>query len=238
MSPAPAQKPLILAFELALGIFGGIKTAFLEYIAAAAAKSPDATALPSALFVLFCARGIIELIFGLEHYEPAIRLLQAMGPVTALIVYDGFVTYFTFVLRLDRAVRRVALGRIPLTVVIDYLLIRGWGAPGAVVALGLSNLYNLGCYLCLIRRTLGPLGLARVAYKPLLINGCFALLLWPMREWNVFPAMGVAGVGYAILLWVFRELNRQRLQQMGLLQSRPGEPSSPEPSADEENKAE
>ena len=195
-------------------------------------------ALPSGLFVLFCARGIIELIFGLQHYEPSVRFLQAMGPVTALIIYDGFVTYFAFALHLDRSVRRVALVRIPLTVVIDYLLIKEFSAPGAVVALGLSNLYNLGCYLFLIRRTLGPLGLVRVARKPLLINGCFALLLWPIREWNVFPAMAAAAAGYAGLLWVFRELSRQRLQQVGLLRSHAGESSSEEPLTDEEKKAE
>ncbi len=194
-------------------------------------------ALPSGLFVLFCARGIIELIFGLQHYDSSVRLLQAMAPVTALLIYDSFVTYFAFVLHLDRAVRRVALGRIPLTVIIDYLLIKGWGAPGAVVALGLSNLYNLGCYLLLIRRTLGPLGLMRLARKPLLINGCFALLLWPMGEWNLFLAMGVAGVGYAILLWVFRELSRQRLQQMGLLRSHARESPSSGPWTDEANRA-
>jgi len=195
-------------------------------------------ALPTGIFIAFCARGIIDLVYGLERYEESVHLLRGFGLVAIVMICDAFVTYFAFVLRLERAVRRVALTRIPLNVAASALLIYFWGAMGGVVACGLSSVYNLTACAFLVRRQLGALGLLRVMGKPLLVNACFALLLWPMRSWNILAAVAVAGAGYALLLWVFRELGRQQLEQMGLLRSQERESSAAESPEDEEKKAE
>jgi len=174
-------------------------------------------AMPMGVFLVVCAPGIIDLIFTREEFGPSVPLLRALGPVAALLVYDTFITYFAFVLKLERSVRRISLTRIFFTLGVDIVLIKLWGAMGAVLGAGLSNCYNLGWCLWLVRRQLGPLELHRALVKPLAVSGCFAVILYPMRDWPILGVMPVAGIAFAALLWIFGELGREQLRQMGWL---------------------
>lgn len=171
--------------------------------------------IPSGLFLIFGARGIIGLIYGVSGYEPSIGILRGFGLVVMVMIYDAFVTYFALVLRLERGVQKVSLVRIPLFIGMDYLLVLVGGAYGAVIATGLSSVYNLSACLYLVRHALGPLKIQAIVYRPLLVNCCFLPIIYIAAQLNLFLAMGVSGMGYAALLWGFKIVGVQELEEMG-----------------------
>jgi len=127
-------------------------------------------ALPAGLSFVFLARGIIEFIYGQAGFERSIYLLSALGPVAVIMICDSFVTYFSLVLKLEIPIRNLSLVRILLNLVADLALICFFKDIGAVLAAGLSCLFNLVYCLILIRGKLGPLGLLGVLPKPLKIG--------------------------------------------------------------------
>ena len=174
-------------------------------------------AFPMGLFVYFNAHGIIDLIWGLEQFARSGEILGSFGPVVTLLVYDTLIMSFALLLDLEHSVRRVQQVRIALMLLCDGILIWKLGVSGAVYAMAISNLFNTACCLWLIRRHLGPLRLPGSAMKPLVINVLFALLLYPMRNWHVLLATAAAGAAYLVLLWMFRELTREKLIEIGIL---------------------
>jgi O-antigen/teichoic acid export membrane protein len=177
--------------------------------------------LPAGLFIFFCARGIIALIFGLENFTPSITIMRMFAPVVFLLVYDTFATYFVSVIRQERLMRRVAISRMVLNIIGNFGLMYAFGFVGGVLATGLSNIYNLSGALLLIRWELGRLWTLRefmgIFLRPVLVNLVFALGLIPLQNLNVIAAAALAGLSYLVLLILFGELNVRRLKQLGII---------------------
>lgn len=178
-------------------------------------------ALPLGTYLALCPEGIIDLVFGLGNFAPSVTILRSMGGLASLLICEGFLMYFAYVLHLERQVRRMALVRIPLTLAAHGLLIWKWGLGGAVAGLAVSDLFALGCCLWMIREKIGPLGLSQTSIRPLLFTACFAGVLWPFRSQSIWVTGLVAGAAYVFLLWGFGELRRRQLEQLGLIRPRP-----------------
>jgi len=72
----------------------------------------------------------------------------------------------------------------------------------------------------MIRAKIGPLGLFRITIRPFFFTACFGGLLWPFRSESVWVTGLVAGLAYLFLLWLFGELRRRQLEQLGLVKER------------------
>lgn len=146
-------------------------------------------AVPFAVILAFCARPIISLLFGLEHFSNSIILLQLLAATLPLLYVDYFFGALLSSSDRQRYSPVVAAIALVVNVSLNYFLIPffqqnyGNGAIGAAITTLLTELAVSGMFFSLLPARCFTHTNIALATKSIAAGGLMGLVIWSMEPW-------------------------------------------------------
>ncbi len=165
--------------------------------------------IPIGISTFVFAGDIISLLFGLKEFSQSIIVLKVLS-FGLLLVYVDFVLV-TALIAMDkqRQWSIVALSAIPLSVLLNYLLIPyfqnrlGNGGVGSAVATNITELFIMGAAIVLLPKGVFVVSGVPVPLKAVIAGGIMVGSLWFMGDgpipWMIRGVLGLVVYGVAAL---------------------------------------
>ena len=177
-------------------------------------------AVPFAVILASCARPIISLLFGLEHFSNSIILLQLLA-ATLPVLYIDYI-FGTLLSSSDRQRYSPVVAAIALVVnvSVNYFLIPffqqnyGNGAIGAAITTLVTELAVSGMFFSLLPPKCFNITNVQLAAKSIAAGGLMGLVVWLsepwMRYWYLIAPFGVAV--YVGMLFLTKAFSRKEFE--------------------------
>lgn len=151
--------------------------------------------LPMALGMIFLSDKIINLIYG-ARFTDSVLILKLIAPI--LIPYSMVLILAQTLIaanyqKLDLELNMVAA---ILATVLNYILIRPFAAIGAIIANFLTILAFVVLQILFISRTLFPVDLWKISFKPVIAAAGMGIFTYLARDMNMFLNIAISALLY------------------------------------------
>jgi len=173
--------------------------------------------VPLSLGVIWFAREIIDLFYGLKEYEPSVILLQILSAGLLFLFVDMLLGTTLMSSDKQKQLMGVSLAAIPLNVVLNLILIPAWqthtgnGAIGAALATGITEFGIMASALVLLPKGILNAFRLSILFKSLAAGAIMALVLRSLEggfmNWTMRAA--VAGLAYITSLIFFKVFDEE-----------------------------
>ncbi len=169
-------------------------------------------ALPVAVGGSILSHGIVTL-YGEEFLPSAIAFSILIWDVP-FVMYHAFCGNIATSIRRESRAARIYMSVGILNVILNALLVPRFGIAAACFATVLTDFFGAALFYTLLRRELGPgLMLRKLLWIAVAATG-MGLLLYLLKDLNIFFVIGVGGLSYLVMIWLLptmTKVERERL---------------------------
>ncbi len=170
--------------------------------------------LPITAMMIVAAPAIIGFLYHRQEFSGAAPTLQALAPGLICLYINTALNAILISLQLEKKTMVMAGIALIFNIGLNLFLIPRYQQVGAALVTSETEFLLLILSICFIPRRLLPLNSLKVGMKALAASVLMAVAILPLRTWNVFLLIPIAGATYLVLSLLFNTIPREDLQSL------------------------
>lgn len=159
--------------------------------------------LPLAFGGMILAKSLIVFLYT-EEFLPSVKAFQIVIWDIPLIMYASFCGNISTIIRQEKQAARIYTLNAIFNIVSNLIFIPKFGyLAGAVIAVT-TDLISAAQFYFLLRGQFNFPNLPSLIIRTVLAAGIMGLAVWFIPIYNIFLSIGIGGIFYFILLFIFR----------------------------------
>lgn len=194
------------------------------------------SSIPIATLMIVAAPNIIGFLYHRSEFDHSVPVLQALAP-GLVFLYINMVLGTVIVSRNHEKKTTIMAGvALLFNLGLNLVLIPLYQHIGAAIVTSLTELLFIGPFVMFIPRHLLPLGSLRVGAKVIIASMFMALVVWLLREFNIFVILPLAIAVFLATTTLLRTIPRKDIQVLFSAIRRKAQRGSSTPIAYQEKK--
>ncbi|MFH1478200.1 MAG: flippase [Candidatus Omnitrophota bacterium] len=163
--------------------------------------------IPIGLGMAILAGRIIVLIYGKE-YLPAALSLQILSWAMIIQFMSSVPNILMLAIDRQKTVAIVTFSGMLLNIGLNYILISKFSYVGASVATLITYLFLFVVFFNIISKDVGRVGLLKIIKKPVLTAIFMALLIFLLKDADLFILIAISAFSYFFILYLVKEVKK------------------------------
>ena len=170
--------------------------------------------MPITTALIITAPKIIELLYNRPEFAHAIPSLQALAPGLIFLYINTALATTILSKKQERKIPLMAAIALAFNLALNFIMIPIYQHVGAAIVTSLTEVLLFCISIALVPRYLLPVGSILVGIKSIAATLVMAIVIWNMREFNLFVILPAGGLVYLAAATLFGTIPREDMQAL------------------------